>query len=296
MLINRFLKGKNIYILLVLVFLLGSLLGFIFHDKAKELVLNEDKKIKEIYPASTVFLLDWEDSTDGVAQLMEMDINGDNLQRIDYVSGTIGLNREGTLIATGCRDRTEICIYDIGKFSNQTIYPPILSFGGAEKELSLPKQCTSINNGEIGSISWSNDSQNFIIVCENKITSIVCFVGLDSKSNCWETTTGDQLISRADWSPNSDVIVIDQGEGGRITHLADPLSFEVTSKVLLVDRKGNLKKELTSGWSPSWSPNGKEIAFITWDDERGYAGIASIRPDGTGFRWLYRPPQRGSGT
>jgi len=46
---------------------------------------------------------------------------------------------------------------------------------------------------------------------------------------------------------------------------------------------------------PSWSPNGKLIAFSKLFDARQRYGIVVIRPRGTGARWLTRNPRSRGG-
>ena len=45
--------------------------------------------------------------------------------------------------------------------------------------------------------------------------------------------------------------------------------------------------------SPSWSPDGRYIAFVDFDPEH-FTAVSRIRPDGLGRRVLYQPPGSGS--
>ena len=50
---------------------------------------------------------------------------------------------------------------------------------------------------------------------------------------------------------------------------------------------------MTAGFSPEWSPDGSQIAFIEKipgisEDDPNF-GIAVINPDGSGHKWLYQP-------
>jgi hypothetical protein len=86
------------------------------------------------------------------------------------------------------------------------------------------------------------------------------------------------------WSPDSEQIVLEQGSsGGGDTSTGYP-------NLAIVDvRTGQARELATYAGSPSWSPAGNYIAFVDFRTE-AFDSIARIRPDGTGRRVVYRPP------
>ncbi|HEX2997176.1 MAG TPA: hypothetical protein VHP14_20305, partial [Anaerolineales bacterium] len=77
------------------------------------------------------------------------------------------------------------------------------------------------------------------------------------------------------------------------------------SKIYVTDVYGKNQVYLTDGWGATWSPDGKQIAFMQWQNkffwyENGkiiidetinqFSGLAVINQDGSGFKWLYRNP------
>ena len=150
----------------------------------------------------------------------------------------------------------------------------------------------------ISSLSWAKDGDKLAVVCGTRERSTVCILRLDETSSCWEPKAGYDVYSKADWSPTGDVLVIDSGLSDDL--LPDPeKGWRVERnerKIKIVDKEGRVITSLLGGWSPSWSHDAKWIAFFRWSDESGYPGIGAIKPDGTGFHWIYQPPFRGSDT
>jgi len=64
-------------------------------------------------------------------------------------------------------------------------------------------------------------------------------------------------------------------------HLDGRLVFQTRSggDIYIIDADGSGLQRLTDGLDPSWSPDGKQIAFTRWRDPRG---VYSIRADGGG--------------
>ena len=52
---------------------------------------------------------------------------------------------------------------------------------------------------------------------------------------------------------------------------------------------------VTKEFAPEWSPDGREIAFTKQNEKRQRFGIAIVRPDATGLRWLVINPDSKSG-
>ena len=71
----------------------------------------------------------------------------------------------------------------------------------------------------------------------------------------------------------------------------------------MISADGGAQREVTPASvfavSPSWSPNGRRIAFSGYDDVgpngslNGYQSIFTIRTDGTGMRELFPHSRRG---
>jgi dipeptidyl aminopeptidase/acylaminoacyl peptidase len=242
-------------------------------------LVYSNKRQNEIQESKRILFFDW-DTGQNYAQLISTDLDGAHLQKIDLGTGSLSWSKDGRYVAIGCQDLSKVCILDPVNFFDATLYPPVVPSGPPElKQVNLPEECEAVaSNKGISSVSWANDDSQLIIVCQNQEKSDVCIVDLNQVGNqCWGEKEGQDLVSRADWSPVSDSIVIDPGK-----------------KIQIVNKLGTIIKSLMDGWSPVWSPDGKEIAFVHWDDERGYAGIAIIQSDGSNFRWIYRPPKRGS--
>jgi Tol biopolymer transport system component len=162
-------------------------------------------------------------------------------------------------------------------------------------ELSIPIACSNVKRTYgVSSISWSRDSSKMIIVCENAEQSTACILTLYGSYDCWGSSNGNELISRAEWSPKDDSILLDRGKGYQTIESDGIVTGVIESEIQIVDTKGKLIRKITNGWSPAWSPDGSEIAFFHWDEERGNPGIATIKNDGTDFHWVYRPSKGGT--
>ncbi len=225
--------------------------------------------------------------------LISMKFDGNLSQRLLFLTGAIGFSKDGNYLATGCSQDSNVCIYDVKNFADWTIYPPKFPIYGGETKITLPLACKQIigNNG-VNSISWSNDGSRIIIICQNESQSNACILDLKGKSFCWGEKTGDDIYSRADWSPKGDLIVIDTGKTSIKRPKGDfEFYFERTGRTMqIVDIDGKTKKKLIDGWSPVWSYDGKKIAFFRVDEERGSPGVGIIDIDGSNFHWVYRPP------
>ncbi|MGH2754650.1 MAG: hypothetical protein ACRDLB_09460 [Actinomycetota bacterium] len=51
----------------------------------------------------------------------------------------------------------------------------------------------------------------------------------------------------------------------------------------------------TKEFAPDWAPDGTEIAFTKQNYRRGKYGVASVRPDAEGLRWIVVNPRSGDG-
>ena len=281
-------KFRELVVLLCLTGLL-FVLGFYVQSLSPQ-AIKKDNLYK-------VFFLDWY-TNEGSANLLSMDSDGQNMQFLISASGTTAWSKDGRFLATGCSDMTKVCVFEDENFTDWTVYPPKQIINPDYIEIPLPEECLLVQGATgVSSISWSADGKKMIIVCQNKEVSNACVVGIDGNYHCWGEKKGDDIYSRADWSPNDNLIVIDTGKGSYLmAGEGNGVKVVRTGRVMqIVDLDGKVITSLTDGWSPAWSPDGEQLAFFHWDDERGYPGIASIRKDGSDFRWIYRPPLRGSG-
>jgi Tol biopolymer transport system component len=84
------------------------------------------------------------------------------------------------------------------------------------------------------------------------------------------------------WSPNGDKLVVEQGTSGEDdTNTGYP-------NLAIVDIETGASKPLTTyAASPTWSSNGRYIAFVDLRSS-AFGSITRIRPDGTGRKVIYR--------
>lgn len=197
------------------------------------------------------------------------------------------ISPDGNFLAVGCEDPSEICIIDLNTvqnhhkfpFDKQTNYyygPTIIN------QINLPDECKSvlsISDG-LSSISWSNDGKQLAVVCNsvsensNELKSQVCIVNLDGSASCWGEKDSKDII-RAIWSPADSELLVD-----------------LQGKINIVNSSGKVSFTI-SGFSPAWSPDGKEIAFSGYYGDSPRNGIAIINRDGTNIKWLYKQPANG---
>lgn len=237
--------------------------------------------------------------------IMNMGIETDHLLRAARGTGSLAWSPDGQYLASGCEDITKLCIHD------RSLIPLDYSpwgfnrwqpWTGNREIIDLPDKCIeNLHETGLSSISWSRNSDKLALVCSDFYqdeTSTVCIYSRVKKEfHCWETRVEEDIYARAEWSPVDDTLVIDTG----IPYYVIPLSTPpgITTMLLdryieIVDENGHTLKKLTVGWSPTWSPDGKQIAYATFDYENGYAGIAIYDLETKVSRWAYRPAYRGS--
>ncbi|MBI5294861.1 MAG: PD40 domain-containing protein [Chloroflexi bacterium] len=252
------------------------------------------------------------DPQQGIFEVLAfVDGNPDQQISLGHYRGVPAISRDGNYLAVSCLDDSnKLCIVDIQETKNKTadqassLNLPIL------KTVELPESCTEMLSlqGDHGwgwpiftgvdSISWSYDDTKLAVVCKkifNGQEGKTCILPLDEseESVCWELPTSIINVTRAEWSPVEDLLIISEGLGYGV-------------KIYLIDPSGQNPRYLTEGWGASWSPDGKQIAFIQWagdyftiendghvffDPELKtmYTGVATINIDGSNLRWLYKP-------
>lgn len=226
------------------------------------------------------------------------DVDISQFLSLGYYRGVPALSRNGDYLAVGCLDYYDkICILDIQNIEEkigtaEQYIPPIIRI------LEPPKSCRALlSDAGVESLSWSYDDEKLAVVCsrdfhsESRETCIVP-VSNSEQSTCWDLPI-PYFISRVEWSPVNDQLVISSTGG-------------YGSKIYVIDQYGREPVFLTEGWGASWSPDGKKIAFMQWQDEYytwengrvildpkikvTYAGLATVNSDGTDLRWIYRNP------
>jgi Tol biopolymer transport system component len=177
-----------------------------------------------------------------------------------------------------------LCILDANAIPDIRNYPP--KFSNLPKliknEIDLPGSCDvkSLPPWGLSSVSWSHDGKKIAIVCEQYegntvIDSSVCIVLPDGgNGTCWDKTSKSyNHVKRISWSPMSDVLAIS------------------ANGLFIVDPKGNNATLLkNNGWSPTWSPDGKQIAYFRQGEKQGDYQIVIMNSDGSNEQVLYTPP------
>ena len=227
-------------------------------------------------------------------------LNGDPNQKIliGNYRGVPSISRDGNYLVVSCLDNDKkLCILDIHDLKSATpglskpVNPIII------KTIDLPKSCQDmLSNQGVESISWSFNDTKLAVVCSNNFHSKereACIIPFESpiSASCFVSSTSDE-ISRVEWSPIDDQLLVSSSGG-------------YFSKIYLLDPIERTPHYVTNGWGASWSPDGKQIAFIQWQEDyfglssdgkvifkttgATWAGLAIINKDGTNLRWLYRP-------
>lgn len=237
-----------------------------------------------------ILMLDWI-GDEPAAKLLSMNSDDSDVRDLGPATGAIDWLQNGKgIFAVGCADKAKVCVYQATASSIQLQY-----------QLDIPTECDQLSPSfGVKSINWSSDGSRLAILCNNDKSSNLCIIGLDGKSTCWGERSGEEIIVRSDWSPVNDELVIDPG---KLSYIIPAEIGNVNGKVKvlrrgglqIVNEKGELLRTLLDGWSPSWSPDGKWIAFFRWNEEIGYPGIGIMDPNGENFRWVFLPPSRGSG-
>ncbi len=236
----------------------------------------------------------WSPDGSSTMNLILSDGNGNSPRFMGYFSGTLAFSPDGGLLAIGCRRSeqgivSEICILDVNKFSSAREQ---IVVGGYDtrfpitSKIALPNQCLEYQykKGEsfegIFSIDWSPKADRLILVCGKPSVREVCIVPLEGNANCWDKNVSTDVF-RATWSPVDENAIL-------VADWQYP-----TSKIYLVDPSGKRIKYITDGGSPTWSPDGKQIAYVESiyypDTGNRSQGIASINIDGSNHKWLYKP-------
>lgn len=143
----------------------------------------------------------------------------------------------------------------------------------------VPERCAET----IHSISWSSDAQRLAFTCSDQDgETFVCITTMDSTVDCWPASTIARYESvrddaaSVDWSPAQDRLAVSM----ELPYFGD--------SIFLTDPDGRNSYFLVQGRDPSWSPDGKQIAFLRDSD-----GMYLIDPDGYESHSICTYPRHG---
>jgi Tol biopolymer transport system component len=216
------------------------------------------------------------------ALMYTMDPDGNNAKRLtspcigDPVSPVWSPN--GSQIAFGCRiaDGTQnLCV--IGTEGEEKWRSDCKYYTALIDPAQVPSEfCT----GYIESVSWAPDGQRLAITCPYHRGEMICIITVGGEIDCWSVSVisgGNEDLNihgeaKVSWSPTQDRLA---------------LSFQVqedpTKKIYLTDPDGRNSIFLVEGRNPSWSPDGKRLAFF-------HRGLHIIDQDGSNLQSIYQSP------
>jgi WD40 repeat protein len=235
--------------------------------------------------------------------LYSMDGDGNNIHYLGSFTGSPAWSSDGNYIAVGCWNYDEgVCILDTNTLHDFRRFPIATSPLGSSirkdtKRIALPRACQEAITADWGiqSISWSADGEKIAVVCGNEPQKYheVCILSLNGDAYCWDHSISRSVI-RAVFSPVEDRLAISNYPA-------------YGTQIYLVNPDGSDPVYLADGWSPEWSPDGSQVAFIRfeegsyWRDDNGnvhvdethstYREIAVINKDGTGLHRVYWRPE-----
>ena len=147
------------------------------------------------------------------------------------------------------------------------------------------------NPHDDGSPSWSPDGKRiaFTRAKDEHFNSDIYVMDTDGR-NQQRLTNNPHDDGSPSWSPDGKRIVFSSKRDGHFIG-----EFGITSEIYLMDADGRNQHRLTENRkndeSPSWSPDGKRIAFSTDREEDGSKEIYVMEADGTNPRNLTKNHQ-----
>lgn len=199
------------------------------------------------------------------------------IQFMGYSNGNAGqvISNDEELIAATCfNDEKSICILKTSSLIDKLEVVPdsnLVGYGDLTtnatniiKKISLPNECTSLEDSKAShQMSWSYDNKEISIICGTKLKkTILCIVGVDGNSKCYPESTEKKIIYAA-WSPKDDTLAVSSTtytQTSPTTYLFDPKTVKF--------------QQIFSGFSPSWSPTGDQIAsYFIINSNSDYYGL-----------------------
>ena len=123
------------------------------------------------------------------------------------------------------------------------------------------------NPSDDRSPSWSPDGKRIAFHSnrEGRFNYEIYVMDADG-GNLQRLTENPNLDEDPAWSPDGERIVFSSAREGHVVH-----NLDITDEIYVMDADGGNQRRLTdnrnSDWSPSWSPDGKRIAFMS--DRKG---------------------------
>jgi Tol biopolymer transport system component len=276
--------GKSFYFLTSLLLLTTVALNQNFNMKltknssATSFWDSDARSTSQLLGGHVIFL----NSISGTFMLTMSNYEGDRLQEIAPVKGSPSFSPFGDYIAAQCSNSSLLCIFDMKGVPNLLNYPPRFSDLPPliKKKITLPSSCdiSKLPPWGISSTSWSRDSKKIAFVCDvyldNKsIDSTVCVIELNGNSNeCWDKKNKPyKNVKRIDWSPKTNDFIIS------------------ANGIYKVDSMGNHATLIaTNGWSPSWSPDGQQIAYFRQGKNKGDFEISVLTVANSKINTIYK--------
>lgn len=131
--------------------------------------------------------------------------------------------------------------------------------------------------------SWTSDSKGIVLSHHGKFWSVDVASGRQTQIPF--TADVDLMIAdlvRFDYPVNDSMLTVRQIRGARPSPDGRRLVFSALDRLWIMDLPSGAPKRLTTATdgehSPVWSPDGRSIAYVTWNEEGG--DIWRIAPDG----------------
>jgi Tol biopolymer transport system component len=209
-------------------------------------------------------------------QVMNQDGDGRFLVA-ENIFDTFGWSNDGYQLATVCGEDIydkNICILEFDKEGACLASQVTVQY-------ELPAHCYEVDTNagpfevDFRAFSWSPDGTQIAFVFgESRSSEQVCIMDLDGDVMCWNW---QEAVVDVDWSPTSEQLVV----------------ADINERIYLTTAKGEIIRQITTGESPRWSPDGSRIAFIkksqASEGELLGWGIAVVDADGSNERWLFKP-------
>ncbi|MEP7347157.1 MAG: amidohydrolase family protein, partial [Gemmatimonadaceae bacterium] len=131
--------------------------------------------------------------------------------------------------------------------------------------------------------AWTPDSRSLVIAHHGKIWNVDAATGNETPIPF--TAEVDQLLGdlvRFQYEMDDSVLTVRQIRGARPSPDGKRLVFSALDKLWLVDLPNGTPHRLTNSTvgehSPVWSPDGRQVAYVTWSEDGG--DIYRVVPDG----------------